>query len=50
MVIQLNTLVNPIQPIPYEPTQIYGITNDDVKTAPRFNTVWNKHLKQILSK
>lgn len=24
----LNTLVNPIQPIPYEATQIHGITND----------------------
>lgn len=45
----LNTLVNPIQPIPYEATQIHGITNDDVKTVPRFDIVWNRHLKEILS-
>jgi DNA polymerase III subunit epsilon len=37
----LESLVKPSKPIPQATTRIHGITNEDVRTAPPWPTVWN---------
>jgi DNA polymerase-3 subunit epsilon len=38
----INTLVNPLLPIPQDSTRIHGITNAMVENAPRWPDVWPK--------
>lgn len=45
----LDTLVRPGKPIPASVTAVHDITDDDVLTAPRFDTVWHGQLCAILS-
>ena len=37
--ILLNTLVNPLQPIPDHARRIHGITNEDVESAPAYGEI-----------
>src|SRR5210317_1240920 len=43
----INQLVKPTQPIPNEVIGIHGITDDEVKKAPTFKTVWPKVRKLL---
>jgi DNA polymerase-3 subunit epsilon len=43
----LDTLVRPIQPIPFEATAIHGISNEDVLDAPLFPEVYEEIEKII---
>lgn len=45
----MNTLVKPIFPIPPEATEIHGITNADVESAPQFDEVFDTLLKLVMS-
>lgn len=43
----INQLIKPTKTIPSEAINIHGITNDEVKKAPTFNTIWPK-VRKIL--
>jgi len=43
----INQLVKPTKRIPQEATDIHGITNDEVKKAPSFKTIWPKVRKLL---